>query len=166
MAVIIACAGAEDRDGQLRSRLEGFFEATLNGNVVALDEYISDSCPAKAAYLEQAAALQSLEPVEVVVPDGAILFDIEEGVAVAKRSLDGLPVLVDGEPAQDDPASSIRVKLVLEEGVAVAKRLLEGPSVLVDGEPAQDDPVSSIPVKLVLEGNAWRVANCEAYVYE
>ena len=129
VAVIIACAGAEDRDGQLRSRLEGFFEATLNGDVVALDEYISDSCPAKAAYLEQAAALQSLEPVEVVVPEGAMLFDIEEGVAVAKRSL-------------------------------------EGPSVLVDGESAQDDPASAVPLKLVLEGDAWRVANCEAYVAE
>lgn len=79
-----------------------------------LDEYISDSCPAKAAYLEQAAALQSLEPVEVVVPEGAMLFDIEEGVAVAKRSLQGPSVLVNGEPTQDDPARSVSVKLVLE----------------------------------------------------
>ena len=63
------------------------------------------------------------------MPEGAILFDIEEGVAVAKRSLEGPPVLVNGEPTQDDPARSV-------------------------------------PVKLVLEGDAWRVANCEAYVSE
>ena len=108
VVVIIECAGAEDSDGQLRSRLEGFFEATLNGDLVALNEFISESCPAKAAYLEQAAALQSLEPVEVVVPDGAILFDIEGGGAVAKRSLDGPPVLVNGEPTQDDPPAACR----------------------------------------------------------
>ena len=114
---VVACAngGAED---QLRLRLEGFFEATLNGDVAALDDYVSDACEQKTEFLENAQVLRILEEVDVVVPEGAMLFDFGEGnVAVAKRALDGPPVLIDGMPSEDDPSNDVPLKLAREDGV-------------------------------------------------
>ncbi len=114
--VLVACAN-EGFEGELRSRLEGFLEATLNGDVVALDDYISDTCPAKAAFLELVGAAPAFEDAEVRVPEGAFSFDLDDGVAVAKRIQDSQPLLVNGEPLEDDPSNDIPLKLVEERGV-------------------------------------------------
>ena len=58
--------------------LEGFFEATFNGDVAALDGYVSDQCPEKAAFLERAGELELLDDVEVTLPEGTLLFDFGE----------------------------------------------------------------------------------------
>ncbi len=81
-----ACGGGAEREDELRSRVEELFEATLNGDLAALDDLVSDRCTAKAEFLEEAGGLGMLEPVEVVLPEGTLLFDFGEGgVAVAKR---------------------------------------------------------------------------------
>jgi hypothetical protein len=86
----LGCRQDAAESGDLRAGVEGFFEAILNGDVAALEGYVSDECPAKAEFLERAQELSVLEPVDVTVPEGAMLFDYgEEGVAVAKRAADG-----------------------------------------------------------------------------
>ena len=113
-----ACAGAADPEDELRSRLEGFFEATLNGDVAVLDEYVSDQCPQKAAFLEQTGALRVLEPVDVILPEGTFLFDFAESdVAVAKRARAGPPLLINGTPVPDDPSDDVPLKLEREDGI-------------------------------------------------
>lgn len=112
-----ACGSGSDREDELRSRVEALFEATLNGDVAALSDLVSDQCTAKAEFLEEAGRLRVLDPVEVVLPEGTLLFDFGEGgVAVAKRARDGPPVLIDGTPVPDDPASNLPMKLEQEDG--------------------------------------------------
>ncbi|MCI0776536.1 MAG: hypothetical protein J4N95_00015 [Chloroflexi bacterium] len=111
--LLTACGGLSTED-ELRIRLEGFFEATLNGDVIALDDYVSDSCPEKAEFLELVGTTSAFEDAEVVVPDGAFTLDVEDGVAIAKRSL---PLLVNGKPLRDDPSNDVPIKLVHEDGV-------------------------------------------------
>ena len=115
VGALAACAESSP-DAELRARVETLLEAALNGDLAALEDYVSDTCSAKEAFLEQAGALQALEPVEVEVPEGALLFDVEDDVAVAKRAREGPAVLVDGEPAEDDPANDVPLKLVREDG--------------------------------------------------
>ena len=106
------------REDELRSRVEALFEATLNGDVAALDDLVSDQCTAKAEFLEEAGGLRVLDPVEVLLSEGTLLFDFGEGgVAVAKRARDGPLVLIDGTPMPDDPANNLPMKLELEDGV-------------------------------------------------
>ena len=113
-----ACAGGADPEDELRSRLEGFFEATLNGDVAALEDFVSDQCPQKAAFLEQTGALRVLEPVDVTLPEGTLLFDFGEGgVAVAKRAREGPPLLINGTPLPDDPSNDVPLKLEREDGI-------------------------------------------------
>lgn len=113
-----ACAGAADPEDELRSRLEGFFEATLNGDVAALEDFVSDQCPRKALFLEQAGALRVLEPVDVTLPEGTLLFDFGGGgVAVAKRARGGPPLLINDTPLPDDPSNDVPLKLERKDGV-------------------------------------------------
>ena len=104
-------------ESDLLDRIEGFFEATLNGDEVALDDFVSDSCPEKATFLEKISAAAAFDDAEVEVPDGAFSFDVEDGVVVAKRSLASQPVLVNGEPLEDDPFNAVPLKLVDEDGI-------------------------------------------------
>jgi hypothetical protein len=62
------------------------------------------------------ALLMPTSPMPVRVTEGAFLFDVEDEVAVAKRSRGGPAVLVDGQPVSDDPAGDIPIKLVREDG--------------------------------------------------
>ena len=113
-----ACAGGADPEDELRSRLEGFFEATLNGDVAALEDFVSDQCPKKAAFLEQTEALRVLEPVDLTLPEGTFLFDFDEDdVAVAKRARGGPPLLINGAPFPDDPSDDVPLKLEREDGI-------------------------------------------------
>ena len=95
----------------------GFFEATLTGDAAALDDYISDSCSQKDEFLESVGAAPVFETADVWLPEGAFSFDIEGAVAVAKRIQDSQPLLVNGEPLEDDPSNDIPLKLVEERGV-------------------------------------------------
>lgn len=113
---LLACAGGSV-EGDLRTRLEGFFEATLNGDVEALDDYVSNSCPEKAEFLELVGTAPAFDDAEVVVPDGAFSFDVEDRVAVATRSFRSLPLLVNGKPLRDDPSNDVPLKFVHEDGV-------------------------------------------------
>ena len=114
--LLTACGGPSTED-ELRGRLEGFFEAVLTGDAMSLDDYVSDSCPEKAEFLAAVSAETAFEGAEVEVPDGAFLFDVESGVAVANRSFRSLPLLVNGKPRRDDPSNDIPLKLVEEGGV-------------------------------------------------
>lgn len=116
-ALLMACAGTASQD-HLRGRLEGFFEATLNGDVAALDDYVSDACDQKAEFLKSAEALRMLEEVDVTLPEGAMLFDLDEegDFAVAYRARQGPALLVNGEPFDDDPSNDVPLQLVREEG--------------------------------------------------
>ncbi len=89
----------------------------LTGDAKALDDYVSDSCPEKAEFLELVSTEPALEIAEVVVPDGAFSFDVESGVAVANRSFRSLPLLVNGKPLGDDPSNDAPLKLVRERNV-------------------------------------------------
>ncbi len=113
---LVACAD-EGLEGELRSRLEGFFEATLNADVEALSDYISDSCLEKAALLELVGAAPVFESADVRLPEGAFSFDVGGGVAVAKRLRDSQPLLDNGETLEDDPSNDTPLKLVEEAGV-------------------------------------------------
>ncbi len=84
---------------------------------MALDDYISDKCAEKAEFLELVSTKPAFEDAEVKVPDGAFVFDIESGVAVANRSFRSLPLLVNGKPARDDPSNDVPLKFVREDGV-------------------------------------------------
>ncbi|MCH8008306.1 MAG: hypothetical protein IIC91_05520 [Chloroflexi bacterium] len=106
-----------EHGGQLRSRLEGFFEAVLTGDATSLDDYVSDSCLEKAEFLELVGEAPAFEDAEVVVPEGAFSFDVDGDVTVAKRSLGSVPVLLEGEPFEDDPSNDTPLKLVREDGV-------------------------------------------------
>ncbi len=114
--VVTACAGSGTED-ELRSRLEGFFEAVLTGDATSLDDYVSESCPEKAEFMELVSVEATLDEAEVEVPDGAFSFDVESDVAVAKRSFRSLPLLVNGKPRRDDPSNDVPLKLVDEDGV-------------------------------------------------
>lgn len=115
IALLAGCAGQSTED-ELRGRLEGLFEAVLTGDAASLGDYVSDSCPAKAEFLEAVSEAASYEDAEVDVPEGAFSFDVEGAVAVAKRSQDSEAVLVNGQPLVDDPANDTPLKLVREGG--------------------------------------------------
>lgn len=53
---------------QLRATLRGFFEAPLNGDVAALDDYVSGAWDQKVEFLKSAEVLRILEEVDVVSP--------------------------------------------------------------------------------------------------
>ena len=114
--LLTACGGSSTED-ELRSRLEGFFEAVLTGDAPSLDDYVSDSCAEKAEFLAAVSAEPAVEDAEVEVPDGAFSFDVESGVAVANRSFRSLPLLVNGKPLRDDPSNDVPLKFVQEDGV-------------------------------------------------
>jgi hypothetical protein len=99
-------------ENDLRSRLEGFFEATLTGDAASLDDYISDSCPEKAEFLVAVGEAPAFEDAEVAVPDGAFSFELADGVAVGKRIRDSQPILLNGEPLEDDQSNNTPLKLV------------------------------------------------------
>lgn len=111
-----ACGG-QNTEAELRGRLEGFFEAVLTGDAASLDDFVSDSCAEKAEFLRAASEAPAFEEAEVEVPTGAFSFDIEGDVAVAKRSAGSEPVLIDGEPLEDDPTNDVPLKLVEDDGV-------------------------------------------------
>ena len=92
-------------------------EAVLSGDATALDDYVSDSCPEKAEFLELVGAAPVFEAADVWLPEGAFSFDIEGPVAVAKRIQDSQPLLVNGEQLTDDPSNDIPLKLVEEDGI-------------------------------------------------
>ncbi len=85
--------------------------------MAALDDYVSDACDQKAEFLQSAEVLRILEEVDVVLPEGAMLFDLDEAgdFAVAYRSREGPALLVNGEPFDDDPSNDIPLQLVREE---------------------------------------------------
>lgn len=115
--LLTACGGLSTED-ELRSRLEGFLEAVLTGDATSLDDYISDICQEKTAFLESVGdAAPAFEAADVRLPKGAFSFDIEGPVAVAKRIQDSQPLLVNGEPLEDDPSNDAPLKLVEEDGV-------------------------------------------------
>lgn len=116
-ALALACGNAGSSAEQPRGTLEGFFETILNDHVAALDDYVSDACDQKAEFLKSAEVLRLLEEVDVVVPEGAMLFDFDEegDFAAAKRARDGPALLVNGEPLEDDPSNDIPLHLVREE---------------------------------------------------
>jgi len=116
LALVVGCGSSDDQSDALRATLEGFFAATLNGDTAALDGYISDSCEEKAAFIEQARALAPLGPVSVEVPEGALLFDVEDEIAVAKRASGGPAIHIDGESARDDRSNDSPLKLEREDG--------------------------------------------------
>ncbi len=117
LSAFLAGCGGQSTEDKLRGRLEGFFEAVLTGDAASLDNYISDSCPQKAEFLELASEAPAFGDVEVEVPEGSFLFDVEGHVAVAKRSRNTQSVLVNGEPFEDDPSNDVPLKLVEEDGV-------------------------------------------------
>ncbi len=115
-ALLVAC-NVDNTEKQLQARLEGFFEAVLEGDAAALGDYISDSCAKKAEFLESVGAAPVFESADVRLPEGAFSFDVGGGVAVAKRVRDSQPLLVNGETLEDDPSNDTPLKLVEEAGV-------------------------------------------------
>ena len=115
-ALLVACAD-DSLEGELRSRVGGFLGAVLSGDAATLDDYVSESCSKKAEFLESVGAAPVFEAADVRLPEGAFSFDIEGPVAVAKRIQDSQPLLLNGEPLEDDPSNDIPLKLVEEDGV-------------------------------------------------
>ena len=117
VAVFLVACAAGSVESDLLGRVEGFFEAVLTGDAAALDDYISDSCREKAEFLESVGAAPAFETADVRLPEGSFSFDLGGGVVVAKRVRDSQPLLLNGEPLEDDPSNDIPLKLVEEAGV-------------------------------------------------
>ena len=83
---------------------------------MSLNDYVSDSCAEKTEFLELVSTAPAFEDAEVNVPEGAFSFDVEDGVAVARRSFRSLPLLVNGKPLRDDPSNDVPIKFFLEDG--------------------------------------------------
>jgi len=58
----------------------------------------------------------TLDHVVVELPEGAMLFDVEDEIAVVKRASGGPAILINGEPARDDPSNDLPLKLAREGG--------------------------------------------------
>ncbi len=85
--------------------------------MAAQEAYVSDACDQKAEFLKSAEVLRILEEVDVVLPEGAMLFDFDEegDFAVAYRAREGPALLVAGEPLDDNPSNYMPLQLVREE---------------------------------------------------